>query len=88
MRYASSLPTSNPFFAADGYMKVIRIHTRSTFCTGVSTITDSSTYKGKTAWRGCGSHVSMVLDSVPADKLCTCEPKVVLGGKEYPPQAK
>ncbi|GAW26735.1 hypothetical protein SAMD00023353_4600460 [Rosellinia necatrix] len=43
---------------------------------------------GKTSWLGCGSHVSAVLDSVPAEQLCTCEPKVVLNGKEYPPKAK
>lgn len=43
---------------------------------------------GKTAWQGCGRHVSMVLDSVPADQLCTCEPKFVLNDKEYPPKAK
>ncbi|KAI0204733.1 hypothetical protein F4808DRAFT_308136 [Astrocystis sublimbata] len=43
---------------------------------------------GKTSWVGCGSHVAMVLDAVPADQLCTCQPKFVSNGKEYPPKAK
>lgn len=43
---------------------------------------------GKTTWQGCGSHISTALDPVPADQLCTCAPKVVFNGKEYPPRAK
>lgn len=43
---------------------------------------------GRTTWQGCGSHISTALDPVPADQLCTCAPKVVFNGKEYPPRAK
>jgi hypothetical protein len=43
--------------------------------------------KGKTSWFGCGNHIPGVLDSVPADQLCTCEPKVEVEGKKYPPKA-
>ena len=43
--------------------------------------------KGKTSWFGCGSHIPGVLDAVPADQWCTCEPRVDVGGKKYPPKA-
>lgn len=42
---------------------------------------------GKSTWWGCGSHVAMVMDSVPEDERCTCEPKVDVGGTKYPPKA-
>ena len=42
----------------------------------------------KQAWRGCGSHLPSVFANVPEDKWCTCEPKVEVNGKSYPPQAK
>lgn len=29
----------------------------------------------------------MVMDSVPEDERCTCEPKVDVGGTKYPPKA-
>ncbi|KAI5862725.1 hypothetical protein GGS23DRAFT_597506 [Durotheca rogersii] len=43
---------------------------------------------GKVTWFGCGSHIGSVLDSVPADQWCTCEPKVDVNGTQYPPKAK
>ncbi|CAI6095665.1 unnamed protein product [Clonostachys chloroleuca] len=42
----------------------------------------------KATWWGCGSHVPMVMDTIPEEERCTCEPKVEKGGKEYPPMAK
>ncbi|RYP09234.1 hypothetical protein DL764_001420 [Monosporascus ibericus] len=42
---------------------------------------------GKTTWFGCGRHIPEVLDKVPADEWCTCEPKVEVGGKKYPPKS-
>lgn len=42
----------------------------------------------KTSWWGCGAHVQMVLDNIPAEEHCTCEPKFDVGGKQYPPMAK
>ncbi|KAK4140044.1 uncharacterized protein C8A04DRAFT_15301 [Dichotomopilus funicola] len=39
----------------------------------------------KTTWFGCGFHVPSVMDSVPKDEWCTCEPKVEKSGREYPP---
>ncbi|KAK0623324.1 hypothetical protein B0T14DRAFT_564699 [Immersiella caudata] len=42
----------------------------------------------KQSWRGCGSHVQSVFSGVPEDKWCTCEPKVDINGKKYPPAAK
>ncbi|KAF2656014.1 hypothetical protein K491DRAFT_692374 [Lophiostoma macrostomum CBS 122681] len=40
--------------------------------------------KGQTWW-GCGKHVPSVMDSIPADKWCTCDPKVEREGHTYPP---
>lgn len=42
---------------------------------------------GKTAWRGCGSHVTQVMGSVPKNEWCACEPRTSIDGKDYPPQA-
>lgn len=44
--------------------------------------------KDKSTWWGCGSHVATVMDSVPEDQRCSCEPQVERGGKMYPPMAK
>lgn len=42
----------------------------------------------KSTWWGCGSHVPMVMDSIPEDERCTCDPKIERDGKQYPPMAK
>ncbi|ORY07514.1 hypothetical protein BCR34DRAFT_489429 [Clohesyomyces aquaticus] len=42
----------------------------------------------KVTWWGCGNHVPSVMDSVPHEKWCTCEPKVEKGGKEFPPKGE
>ncbi|KAF2770447.1 hypothetical protein EJ03DRAFT_310784 [Teratosphaeria nubilosa] len=39
----------------------------------------------KTTWRGCGSHIPSVMDNIPQNEQCTCEPKVERDGKKYPP---
>jgi hypothetical protein len=44
-------------------------------------------HPAKKSWRGCGSHIPGVLDSVPENERCTCEPRVKVGDKEYPPAA-
>ncbi|KFY16015.1 hypothetical protein V491_05469 [Pseudogymnoascus sp. VKM F-3775] len=38
-------------------------------------------------WWGCGSHIPSVMDNVPEDDRCTCEPKVDVNGTNYPPKA-
>ncbi|KAF1810817.1 hypothetical protein P152DRAFT_400577 [Eremomyces bilateralis CBS 781.70] len=38
----------------------------------------------KATWYGCGSHVSTVFSSIPKSDRCSCEPKVVKDGNEYP----
>ncbi|KAI0829979.1 hypothetical protein F5Y06DRAFT_282506 [Hypoxylon sp. FL0890] len=43
---------------------------------------------GKATWFGCGNHISTVLDQIPSQDLCTCQPKVVVNGKEYPPKGQ
>ncbi|EKD20676.1 hypothetical protein MBM_01358 [Drepanopeziza brunnea f. sp. 'multigermtubi' MB_m1] len=40
----------------------------------------------KATWWGCGSHIPSVMDAIPAAERCTCEPKVKVDGKEYPPK--
>ncbi|KAL8837231.1 MAG: hypothetical protein Q9170_002604 [Blastenia crenularia] len=42
---------------------------------------------GKSSWWGCGGHVPQVMDSLPKDSWCTCDPKIEREGKMYPPQA-
>ncbi|KAI6092619.1 hypothetical protein F4821DRAFT_137958 [Hypoxylon rubiginosum] len=42
----------------------------------------------KKSWRGCGSHIPAALAGVPEDQWCTCEPRVAVDGKAYPPSAK
>ncbi|KAI8961723.1 peptidase [Daldinia sp. FL1419] len=44
--------------------------------------------KYKTTWIGCGSHISSVLDNIPEQEWCVCEPKVEVHDKKYPPGAK
>ncbi len=34
---------------------------------------------------GCGLHVPGVMDDIPKDEWCTCEPKVEKNGQQYPP---
>ncbi|PMD64287.1 uncharacterized protein K444DRAFT_521499 [Hyaloscypha bicolor E] len=40
----------------------------------------------KATWSGCGAHVPGVMDSIPANERCSCEPKIERDGKKYPPQ--
>ncbi|KAK0655615.1 hypothetical protein B0T16DRAFT_451264 [Cercophora newfieldiana] len=40
----------------------------------------------RTTWTGCGNHVPKVMDNVPREEWCTCEPRVEKDGKEYPPK--
>ncbi|KAL2266661.1 hypothetical protein VTJ83DRAFT_6013 [Remersonia thermophila] len=40
----------------------------------------------KTTWFGCGRHVPSVMDDVPKESWCTCEPQVEKNGQRYPPQ--
>ncbi|KAJ5090588.1 hypothetical protein N7532_009272 [Penicillium argentinense] len=40
----------------------------------------------KTTWWGCGSHIPSVMDAIPADQWCSCEPQVEKEGKKYPPR--
>ncbi|VUC36101.1 unnamed protein product [Clonostachys rosea] len=42
----------------------------------------------KATWWGCGAHVPMVMDNIPDEERCICDPKIEKGGKEYPPMAK
>jgi hypothetical protein len=42
----------------------------------------------KSTWFGCGAHVAMVMDNIPEDQRCACEPKVEINGQQYPPMAK
>jgi len=49
-------------------------------CKPLTIITDKAT------WVGCGQHIPMVMDSVSESDWCTCNPKTVVGGKEYPPK--
>ncbi|KAJ5675666.1 hypothetical protein N7462_008563 [Penicillium macrosclerotiorum] len=41
----------------------------------------------KVTWWGCGAHIPSVMDSVPEDERCACDPKVEKDGKMYPPKA-
>lgn len=43
---------------------------------------------GKKSWRGCGQHIPQALNGVPESDWCTCEPRVNVNGKDYPPAAK
>ena len=46
-----------------------------------------ASYAEKATWMGCGKHIPMVMDSIADSERCTCTPKTVVDGKEYPPQA-
>ncbi|KAL2214932.1 hypothetical protein M432DRAFT_643160 [Thermoascus aurantiacus ATCC 26904] len=41
----------------------------------------------KATWFGCGQHIPTVMDQVPEQDRCRCEPKVEKDGKLYPPKA-
>ena len=41
---------------------------------------------GKATWVGCGRHIPAVMDSISESDWCTCSPKTVVDGKEYPPK--
>ncbi|KAI9930585.1 hypothetical protein ASPWEDRAFT_108623 [Aspergillus wentii DTO 134E9] len=41
----------------------------------------------KITWWGCGHHIAVVLDDIPEEEWCACEPKVNFEGKQYPPKA-
>ncbi len=43
------------------------------------------TFTDKATWMGCGQHVPNVMDAIPQDQWCTCEPKVEKKGQQYPP---
>lgn len=36
-------------------------------------------------WFGCGAHIPSVLDSIPEEEWCGCEPSVERAGRRYPP---
>ncbi|KAF2268577.1 hypothetical protein CC78DRAFT_455093 [Lojkania enalia] len=38
-------------------------------------------------WWGCGNHIPAVLDNVPQDQWCKCEPKIETKGHQYPPKS-
>ncbi|KAF2859489.1 hypothetical protein K470DRAFT_249211 [Piedraia hortae CBS 480.64] len=38
----------------------------------------------KATWNGCGKHVQSVMDSIPQESRCACEPLVEIDGKKYP----
>ncbi|KAF2739483.1 hypothetical protein EJ04DRAFT_426679 [Polyplosphaeria fusca] len=40
----------------------------------------------KTTWWGCGKHIPGVMNDIPEDQWCTCEPKVEREGHQYPPK--
>ncbi|THZ74802.1 hypothetical protein D6C85_03271 [Aureobasidium pullulans] len=39
----------------------------------------------KRTWFGCGAHVPSVMDSIPKNEWCDCDPKTEKNGTEYPP---
>jgi hypothetical protein len=47
--------------------------------------TADSHFPDRATWIGCGFHVPSVMDSIPKEKWCTCEPKVEKKGQMYPP---
>jgi hypothetical protein len=51
-------------------------------------LADTNLSPGKSTWFGCGRHVPSVMDTIPSEDRCTCEPKVEKEGKEYPPMAE
>lgn len=57
------------------------IHHTPVPCTLLTTIAQT---EGIT-WFGCGAHIPSVLDSIPEEEWCGCEPSVERGGRKYPP---
>ncbi|CAD0040706.1 unnamed protein product, partial [Aureobasidium pullulans] len=43
------------------------------------------TTAAKRTWFGCGAHVPSVMDSIPKNEWCDCDPKTEKNGTEYPP---
>lgn len=41
----------------------------------------------KSTWFGCGQHIPSVMDDIPNEQRCSCEPQVEAEGKKYPPKA-
>jgi hypothetical protein len=42
----------------------------------------------KATWWGCGNHVPSIMDQVPENDRCQCEPKVIKEDKRYPPMGE
>ncbi|KAH7115203.1 hypothetical protein B0J11DRAFT_126935 [Dendryphion nanum] len=40
----------------------------------------------KATWWGCGNHVPGVMNNIPAEDWCVCDPKVEREGTQYPPK--
>lgn len=57
-----------------------------TVCLVISCYKSLSLITDKATWVGCGQHIPMVMDSVAESDWCTCSPKTVVDGKEYPPK--
>jgi len=47
-----------------------------------------TTLVGKRTWFGCGAHVPSVMDSIPKNEWCDCDPKTEKNGTEYPPMGE
>jgi hypothetical protein len=41
----------------------------------------------KTTWRGCVNHVAAVFSEIAEDQWYSCQPRLKVNGKEYPPSA-
>ncbi|KAK7178958.1 uncharacterized protein CC84DRAFT_1168379 [Paraphaeosphaeria sporulosa] len=41
---------------------------------------------GRATWWGCGRHISKVMNSIPREQWCICEPRVERNGMKYPPK--
>lgn len=69
---------------------IIRPADSSCVTTRLLTIADSDPNlpAAKKSWRGCGRHIPSAMSGVPESEWCTCDPKVEVGGKSYPPAAK
>ncbi|KAF1357001.1 hypothetical protein BDV97DRAFT_287320 [Delphinella strobiligena] len=42
----------------------------------------------KATWFGCGLHIPSVMDNLPENQRCTCEPRTEVDGKKYPPKGE
>lgn len=67
-----------------GILSIHIIHIIHQFSTYLNTDTSS----GKVSWWGCGQHVPKVMDGVPIDEWCGCEPAWERDGKRYPPMSE